>query len=303
VWAVALLCAYQMPFPTGRSPPRSLTLASARTRGWPVSMGAPTFDSFEELAGEITSYLGTLDEAALQDPEAPSPLSYLELQAAGRTDLVQGCMKHGGYLAVSNKMGVRLKSSPPPPTAVNPWTQPVEEEEEVGVTLSGAAKEEKMAADLDRLARRTADAVISPESSPVASAPRGDRLAPMRAAGRSESSSSSSSGSSSSASSLQPDVYLDGVQRAEMALLIGLFAAGFGRTSEQVLPPGLVAGAQSAFAALAVGHLLVAGYSVVLAARAPAEQRHSPPLWFVKCVITGVGGLRQLQQAVDNTAA
>ena len=63
------------------------------------------FRDFDEFKSATTAYLATLNETALNEPEFPSPLSYKELQRNGRVDLVEGCMKFGGYVKVSEQLG------------------------------------------------------------------------------------------------------------------------------------------------------------------------------------------------------
>ena len=69
---------------------------------------------FSDLEREVLSYLGTLNATQLNDESAPSPLAYVELQKAGRPDIVEACMEYGGYLAVSKRLGVRVRPSAPP---------------------------------------------------------------------------------------------------------------------------------------------------------------------------------------------
>ena len=72
------------------------------------------FATFEALEAELRGYLGTLNATALAGP--PYPLKYTELQRAGRVDLVEGCMKFGGYASVGERLGMPIP--PPPPAAL-----------------------------------------------------------------------------------------------------------------------------------------------------------------------------------------
>ena len=56
----------------------------------------PTFDEFSELEGALREYLSTLGDVEAAD----GPLAYSALRENGRTDLVEGVMKHGGYVKV-----------------------------------------------------------------------------------------------------------------------------------------------------------------------------------------------------------
>ena len=76
----------------------------ARSR---VSTIRAAFSTFDDFRASTTAYLATLNETALNDPAFPSPLSYTELQNSGRVDLVEGCMKFGGYLKVSDSLTLR----------------------------------------------------------------------------------------------------------------------------------------------------------------------------------------------------
>jgi len=297
---LALVCGYHLPSATRHAPLVGPTTALS-LRSSLASIAMKNFDDFDELAAEVKSYLASLDAAMLEDPKAPSPLAYIELQSAGRVDLVEGMMKHGGYLAVSRKLGVRLQDAPPPSAPVaNPWKQPEPEDVNVGagVSLSGAAKEDKMAADLARLAAQKTSATAGPTviTTKAPAVARGDQLAPLRKRATVDESDLYARDQSAAERSPQPALFLDGLQRAEMALLIGLFAVGFGRTSAQVLEPSLASAVQLAFGALAVGHLVIGGYGGFLASQAPPEQRHSPAGWFVKCAVTGVAGLSELNR-------
>ena len=145
------------------------------------------FSDFAVFEREVREYLSALDEAALNDAEAPSPLAYLELQSNGRADLAEGCMQYGGYLAVSSKLGVRVqrKALPPPsaPIDANFGKTVVADQ---GATLSAAAKEDRMAADLARMRTAAAEpptgTVDAASGSRQAALTPGDRLTPLRAA-------------------------------------------------------------------------------------------------------------------------
>ena len=260
------------------------------------------YASFDELEVAVREYLATLDDTALNDPEAPSPLAYLELQAAGRADLAEGCMANGGYLAVSNRLGVRVQSrAPSPPTAAMPKLGELEAEPVATVSLSASAKEDKMAADLARLAARAAEPAEETTTRKSAQPTSyGDRLAPLKVK---RSSSEAAAGKAASEPTDGPlyglgrYLRLDGLQRANLALLVLLIAGGFGKTSAQVLDAGLVQTAQLGASALCVAHLLIAAYGTFLASTAGPEQQ--PVFWFFKLSLTGAGGLAELKGGLD----
>jgi len=74
----------------------------------PIAM-ANSYDTLEEFEAAIREYLATLPDGAIDDPSLPSALNYNELNFNGRPDLVEGCMKFGGYLKVSNDLGVPVR--------------------------------------------------------------------------------------------------------------------------------------------------------------------------------------------------
>lgn len=104
----------------------------------------------------------------------------------------------------------------------------------------------------------------------------------------------------------------DGLERANMLLLFGLFAVGFGHSSPSVLEDGTLAGLRLASAALAAGHVLIAGYGAALAvgvvgdgdATEPASKAAPQPavLWFVRLLLTGAGGLSKLRRVLRENA-
>ena len=223
----------------------------------------------------------------------------MELNNAGRSDLANGIMKFGGYISVSNKLGVRLKSIAKAPKVENAWTQPTAQvEENANVMLSAQAKEDKMAADLQRLAMGgTASMASGSGLQADASSPRpvADRLSPLPLQQQDGTRASEAMRATPSL------VRLDGLQRANALLFLGLFALGFGRTSSQVLDGQVVVAVQVAFSAMAVAHLAIACYGASEAARAPEGAVGPAPAWFIKLAISGVGGLTELRRSLEKT--
>lgn len=72
-------------------------------------MAKVTYTSKVDLQEAIRAYLKQLPEGAVDDPSLPSALNYKELAYNGRQDIVEGCMAHGGYLQLSNEMGVPVR--------------------------------------------------------------------------------------------------------------------------------------------------------------------------------------------------
>lgn len=80
-----------------------------RRAGKPLMMAKASYKTVGELEGAIKAYIAELPEGALDDPTLPSPLNYKELNFNGRPDLVEGCMAHGGYLKLSNELGIPVR--------------------------------------------------------------------------------------------------------------------------------------------------------------------------------------------------
>ena len=282
--------------------PSRLWRAAASAPLWSVHRSRPmvakmkTFADFEALEDELRGYLATLNSTALNDPAAPSPLAYIELNNAGRSDLANGIMSFGGYIEVSQRLGVRLKAVAAVPVVENPWVQPPAETDlaGAGVVLSASAKEEKMAADLERLASGMSPLVSGGGGQSEAAATR-DRLSPLTLR---NAASDAADGRSPQEEGGGRYVMLDGLQRANALLLVGLLAVGFGRTSAQSLDEQTVGAVQLAFCVLAVAHLVIACWGAFLASRS-AEASESAPLWFAKLTVSGLGGLLELNRRLE----
>jgi len=79
-----------------------------RGRAGPPSMMGAAY-TVDELKTAIKAYIADLPEGAVDDPTLPSPLNYNELNYNGRPDLVEGCMANGGYLKLSNELGIPVR--------------------------------------------------------------------------------------------------------------------------------------------------------------------------------------------------
>ena len=261
------------------------------------------YKSFDDFASDVRTYLATLDETALYDQGAPSPLAYLELNAAGRTDLVEGCMQFGGFVAVSEKLNVRVRAASAAPVVYNPWVQPEEKNEAVSVVLSGDAKEAKMAADLERMRTAPQQTTQSPVSQPQAMSDSSSDpfLLGYENAKTATSAGNAAAGESSSSMGVARYFRFDGLQRANVGLLAGLLALGFGRTSSEVFDISQVEVVRFAALTLVVAHVAASGYGFLLASS--ASPRESPPLWFFKIATTGIGGLAELRRSIEKQAS
>ncbi|KAL3911834.1 MAG: hypothetical protein SGPRY_008545 [Prymnesium sp.] len=194
------------------------------------------FRSYEELKEAASAYLATLNETTLTDDSLPSPLSYTELQNNGRVDLVEGCMEYGGFVKVSEDLGVarlvvRLTfASSLDPTPV-PSLGKAEDDPQTGLVLSAAAKEE-------RLAQQLVDMQSTDDNSDKAAGGSSSRswqsssLSPLGK--KSASSEARVRASTNTEDAGIPMLQLDGLQRANLAGVALLLSAGFGQSSEQV---------------------------------------------------------------------
>jgi len=290
---------------------------------WRPYLLARSYDEFEVLASDIRDYLGQIDPKLLEGPGAPSPLAYTELQRNGRTDLAEGCMKHGGYLKVSEALGVRVNLVAPPPPPAAPRFLPEDDSVGFGLALSASARESRLVDNVDVSAASNAT-----PGSMAAPLPR-DRLMPLEAA-----SSPRQKDSDSPVRPLQWDVAratkLDSLQRASVLLLLVLASFGFGKSSGSVLDATAIASAQLGAEALLVAHLSMAAYAALLVIQGgqlgepstvattlanpsrqqgiPASDTPSlegvPPIgppgfWFFKVALSGAGGLRELRALVE----
>ena len=73
------------------------------------TMMAKGYKTAEDLKAAVLAYVAELPDGAVDDPALPSPLNYNELNFHGRSDLVEGCMAHGGYLKISNELGIPVR--------------------------------------------------------------------------------------------------------------------------------------------------------------------------------------------------
>ena len=191
----------------------------------------------------------TLNSTELSDPTWPSPLGYATLAAKRRADLAEGCMQYGGYLAVSERLGVRVRTSASKPTAA-PTNRAAAggaaETTSIG-SVGLAGKEEKVAAQLVELRNRPptptqSDGAGAAAAGGDAAGSEGARRATYRprdmievrgvTRGAAEQDAPEERGGGSSF------LRLDGLQRACALALVFLCAAGFGRSSAEVLDSG-----------------------------------------------------------------
>uniref|UniRef100_A0A7S0JKK3 Uncharacterized protein n=1 Tax=Calcidiscus leptoporus TaxID=127549 RepID=A0A7S0JKK3_9EUKA len=268
------------------------------------------YQDFEVLKREIRSYLTTLDPGILNNPAAPSPLSYVELQRNGRTDLVEGCMLHGGYLKVSDALRVRVSLAPPKEIGTTPGF--LKEEGEVGLVLSASALEARLSEPV------TAPAVSVPaKSAPTTGTMPRDKLMPLKTTS-SDAVGPAAEGVAARAPRRNGALALrfDGLQRASMLLLLVLVSLGFGKASSEVADASTLGVVQLAATALLIGHFSMGFYGALLVAKGgkaaelksgalalgdPAQQASTgpPAFWLFKVALTGVGGLQEVRKLIE----
>mmetsp|Transcript_65835 Transcript_65835/g.109423 ORF Transcript_65835/g.109423 Transcript_65835/m.109423 type:complete len:289 (+) Transcript_65835:20-886(+) len=251
-----------------------------------------SFEDFSVLEAEISSYLSTLNRSALEDPSAPSPLAYLELRRNGRADIAEGCMIHGGYVRVSEQLGVPVRLATPKEKTRPPRFLQIEDERGA-IALSRFSKEARLSKSANESALSTStsrernfDATVEPRPF-VAGTVNGPTVVKHVEAEW----------------SLARFVQLNGVQRISVMMLVCTLAAGFGKSSTQVLDGSTVAALQSGSLALLLAHTLIAAYGTTLVSRSSGTAFNKPigpaPLWFVKLLLTGAGGLQEVRRQLD----
>ncbi|KAL1519895.1 hypothetical protein AB1Y20_023384 [Prymnesium parvum] len=263
---------------------------AARPRARPVVAAA--FRSVDEFEAAASAYLSSLNETARSDPSFPSPLSYKALQSHGRVDLVEGCMEYGGYVSVSRRLGARVTfensiDAPAAPVLGGGGAEP-----QVNLVLSAAAKEERLAQQLQRVQQAADDATDGDaRAGAPARAWQSSELPPLPLGGG-----GAASPSPKPEDQGFPFLRLDEAQRGGLLGVVLLLSAGFGRSSEQALPAEVVGSFKLAAVALSVAHLAMAGYGAFLA----TQSGEAAAAWFVKILLTGFGGLSELTRSTDD---
>lgn len=197
------------------------------------------FDDAAAFEAEVRAYVSTLDEQAMHDPAAPSPLAYAELQRNGRVDLVEGCMEHGGYIQVSKRLGVPLRlakpadlSSDAPPRFSEPLPPTI------GLKLSGSKREADMAASVQALDLAGAATAAAPAvgNGGVVYEPTPLQLPKIETAGS----------VSVPRWELAWLFRYDGAQRAGLVFFAWLSGAAYGRATAELLEPSVASALQAA---------------------------------------------------------
>lgn len=251
-----------------------------------------------ELVARVQTYLRDHPDGA----NAPSPLSYVTLREMGRTDLVEEIMDAGGYISVSEKLGIRVDTSyasykpPPLPSDLPSLFSP---EEDAGSLALGAGLSARLDVDVNSLppAKPLVDRAVSSERrsgnlysgpDPVPSAdvvasigkdvvdvrdevvPQGERLT------------------------------LDVSMRAGTLLLVATAAGGFGHASHEVLDANFAGALRAISESLIVAHVFLACYAS--ASLAPKLGRNGV-VWGIKVLLSGPLGISSLKRcgAIDKS--
>ena len=267
--------------------PRPTARSVLRPRA-PPPRAESQYATFEALEAELRGYLGTLNATALAGP--PYPLKYTELQRAGRVDLVEGCMKFGGYASVGERLGMPIPPPPPPPPPPPSLFLPDQRAEKGNLAVSAASREERLAAQLapKSEAERAAEAE---RKAARAVGFKGDQVLPLRAPSQGDGGGGAAA-ADDAFSGASAFFRLSGPQRAEVLLLVALWAGGYGRGSAQLFDAATLEPLRWAATTLFFGHVLIAAYGTLFV----ALPRGLPPVpWALKLVLTGAGGLGELR--------
>lgn len=240
--------------------------------------------SFAALEADIREYLRNC-----QNPGG-SPLAYVNLGKAGRTDLVSRIMEAGGYIEVSRRLNLPVDEKefiPPPPSFSNALESTFTKVDPGASLAIGRDLEARMEAfgrqpQGSSRASRSSSAVKSrKQTDNVPSAEQlqqqNERIIPPVVDDR------------------IPEgerFVLTGSMRVGMLILSGLCSVGFGQSSPAVLSEDAIAVCQAMAGALACAHVVVALYAGLVLA---PKLKRGPGLWFFKALLSGPLGLQYLR--------
>ena len=200
--------------------------------------------------------------------------------------------------ALAVRVNVQAPSSPSPPPSLGGADEP-----EPSLTMSATAKEEKLAAQLDAMRQQVAGSASTTGDDAASSSGGSDgrSAGPVllgygaRPGGGAVGSNSASVGAGRGGNLLQ----LDGIQRLNLAGVVLLFAAGYGRGSAEVLDVATVESLRLAALAFAVAHVCLAGFGTLLA----VQSGEAAAPWVIKILLTGAGGLQELRSRLAAKSA
>lgn len=242
---------------------------------------------FSKLKADIQEYLQTF-------PQSDSnPLTYINLRKAGRTDLISRIMDNGGYIQVSRRLGIPVQESDfiPPPPVVKPAQLTLKNSLEEGAALAiGKDLEARLDSVEDVIKNMTQTGNNSlrlsakSTSRPADNVPSAEQLLmdnekfvppiidqPVAVGER---------------------FVLPASMRVGMLSWLIIISVGFGRTSQHLIPEGIVAACQSVAGALIVGHFVVGTYAGFVLA---PQLKRNPVLWFFKVLLAGPIGVQYLR--------
>lgn len=237
-----------------------------------------------QLRDDIATYLSAR-------PDAEGPLSLAALERVGRTDLMSGIIRYGGYAEVSMKLGLDRSLFMPPTRVVSSNTFP--SLNNVGAEPSASIR---IGRDLEDVLSTT------PPLSSSSSSPRTDTA--RRDGPRSDSFSVPSADQLTEYNaSFRPRVTdrrvppgetfaLPTSSRLGFLLLVAVCTAANGATSPAVLDTGTIAILQKVAYALLVAHAALALYASSLLA---PKLGRDPTLWAIKVLLGGPAGIRYMQ--------
>lgn len=251
---------------------------------WKCSAESDKAISFAQLEAEIRRYL-----ESCEDP-GPNPLAYTNLGEAGRTDLISRIMEHGGYLQVSNRLGIPVDESNfiPPPTAPESNKSLFNSEDVKSSLVVGRDLEERLGT-VEKVIEESKISGNSLSSSQQRRAIRAGVPSPQDLKRASD--------------QLLPPVTDEPVPKGErfvltasmrlgMLLLAAVTAVGFGRASSGVVGNDLIATCRLMAEALGISHLVVAIYAGGVLA---AQYNRNRIIWSAKLLLSGPLGLQYLR--------
>jgi len=194
--------------------------------------------------------------------------------------------------AFAVRVRIEAYSDKPPPPKLGGAEEPV-----TTLSMSAAAKEERMAAQLAAMREGGSAATASGSESAASGRSSGGTLLGYGSADGRRSSSTAKSPTDVTSGGV-PLLQLNGLQRANTALLSLVLSAGFGRSSAQILDAATVESLRLAALAFALGHALIAAYGTFLA----VGGGESPFGWVFKLLLTGPGGLQELRALLAKQA-
>lgn len=239
--------------------------------------------AFKALEADIRDYLETCPASET------SPLAYITLRKAGRVDLISRIMDAGGYITVSEKLGVPVDESqfiPPPPTFSA--AKLLDADDDYNASLAIGRDLEARLGSIEEVIKNTTDSGEPRRAESKASlfddVPSGEELRRRNEA-------------------ILPMVTdrpipigesftLTPAVRIGILTLAGLSAIGFGKASQGNIADELVSTCRSLSQGLLIAHVFLGIYAGAVLA---PQKRRNPSLWFAKVILGGPLGIRYLR--------